>query len=69
MDKIGFFVPAWRKSTFSESGSCVEVANRDDGAVIVRDTKSTGEARILTFQPSVWNGFIREMRRSHHLSK
>jgi hypothetical protein len=52
-------VPAsrWRKSSFSEAGNCVEVANRD-GLVLVRDTKFFAEASVLSFSPSTWREFI-----------
>jgi hypothetical protein len=51
----------WRKSSFSESGNCVEVANQD-GIVIVRDTKRLGGDSILSFPSLTWQAFVDEHR-------
>jgi len=48
--------PAWRKSTRSSSGACVEVAPRRD-TILVRDSKDPNGA-ILTFDRSVFAAFI-----------
>jgi hypothetical protein len=48
---------AWRKSTESLNGDCVEVAPLIDG-VAVRDSKNPDGA-ILTFTRSEWQAFIR----------
>lgn len=42
----------WVKSSFTETGNCVEVA-RPDGAVLVRDSNRPQGARV-SFQPSAW---------------
>ncbi|WP_326550377.1 DUF397 domain-containing protein [Micromonospora sp. NBC_01813] len=56
--------PCWRTSTYSESGSCVEVADNLPGRVLVRDTKDrSGPA--LTFDPSAWRSFV-ELAKHHH---
>lgn len=47
----------WRKSSFSEAGNCVEVADRH-GMVLVRDTKLLAESSILSFSPPIWREFI-----------
>jgi Domain of unknown function (DUF397) len=53
----------WRKSSFSASGNCVEVANQN-GSVLVSDSKSHDEGRILAFPSSTWQQFIHAMHRS-----
>jgi hypothetical protein len=65
MNEIVLFAPMWRKSSFSESGNCVEVANLADGTVVVRDTKSSADGKTLSFQPSAWGIFTQEIRRHH----
>lgn len=52
----------WRKSSFSESKEqdCVEVA-RVDQLVAVRDSKDP-HGPVLTFTPSVWSGFLTEIK-------
>ncbi|HMG45461.1 MAG TPA: DUF397 domain-containing protein [Acidimicrobiales bacterium] len=39
----------WRKSTFSNNGSCVELADLGDGIVGVRDSKLGNTSPILRF--------------------
>jgi hypothetical protein len=46
----------WRKSSFSVSGECVEVASRGE-EVAVRDSKDR-TAGSLTFPVSAWNAFL-----------
>jgi hypothetical protein len=47
---------AWKKSSQSQSGSCVEVAFVD-GAIAVRDSKDrTGP--VLLYTPDEWEAFI-----------
>ena len=51
----------WRKSTRSNQGECVEVADNLRGIVGVRDSKDpTGPA--LTFTPAAWRAFTRASR-------
>jgi hypothetical protein len=52
---------AFRKSTFSETGNCVEVAELSDGTVYVRDSKDPG-GPVLVFTPGEWDAFRRGMR-------
>ena len=49
---------SWRKSSRSDgSDNCVEVAQADDNAVGVRDSKNpTGP--VLEFDPTSWRDFI-----------
>ena len=49
--------PAWRKSSFSEAGNCVAVADFD-GLVLVRDTKLSALSGFLSFAPPQWREFI-----------
>jgi hypothetical protein len=51
---------AWRKSTHSAAGNCVEAGSRP-GTVGVRDTKEAalGAARtVLEFTPAAWSAFL-----------
>ncbi|MEV4824554.1 DUF397 domain-containing protein [Micromonospora sp. NPDC049274] len=51
----------WRKSTRSDDGNCVEVANAGDGTVGVRDSKDvTGP--ILEFRLGTWSAFTSGLR-------
>lgn len=49
--------PTWKKSTFSEQGDCVEVAQDSEG-VRVRDSKDP-DGPQLAFSPSEWRAFLR----------
>lgn len=52
---------AWRKSTFSSGGGCVEVA--DGGPVVhVRDSKDRGAGPVLSFDPDAWAAFLAGVR-------
>lgn len=52
----------WRKSSFSESGSCVEVAAQDR-SMLIRDSKNP-EGKILSFPSGTWQEFIQAVRRN-----
>lgn len=52
---------AWRKSTRSSTGACVEVAFCSDGRVAVRDSKDR-EGPILVFTAREWETFIGGVR-------
>jgi hypothetical protein len=56
-------VGIWRKATHSggNGGGCVEVATAD-ALVAVRDSKDP-EGPNLTFDPSIWKSFVRELGR------
>ena len=47
---------AWRKSTASDSGGCIEVA-AGRGLVLIRDSKDRGGA-ILGVSPVAWSCFL-----------
>jgi len=49
--------PRWRKSSHSDSGSCVEVADNLPGRVLVRDSKDQA-GPVLTFSPEAWSAFV-----------
>lgn len=51
---------AWRKSSFSGNGNCVEVALTDHG-IGVRDTKDR-EGPVLRFTPDEWVAFVAGVR-------
>jgi Domain of unknown function (DUF397) len=52
----------WRKSSFSASGNCVEVATvQDDKMVFIRDSKNSHGA-ILAIPFSAWQKFIQAIR-------
>jgi len=51
---------AWRKSTASDSGGCVEAA-AVGGSVLVRDSRNRGGA-VLRFPPVAWSAFLERAR-------
>jgi hypothetical protein len=54
--------PNWRTSSYSSGGNqCVEVADRPDGARLVRDTKNRAGA-TLHFTAPEWQAFIAGVR-------
>jgi len=52
---------AWRKSTRSGEGNCVEVAAHLPGIVAVRDSKNPGGG-ILVFPAGAWRAFVAGLR-------
>ena len=48
---------AWRKSSYSSSGNCVEVAVVPSSCA-VRDSKDRDGA-VLVFSPAAWRAFLR----------
>ncbi|WP_051723036.1 DUF397 domain-containing protein [Streptomyces albus] len=48
---------AWRKSSHSGNGNCVEVAARVPGSVAVRDSKDVGRPP-LSFSETSWRAFV-----------
>jgi hypothetical protein len=56
MQNVSLSALAWRKSSFSNSGGCVEVA-AGEGAAFVRDTKHRN-GKTLSFPLSAWTKFI-----------
>ncbi len=51
---------AWRKSTASNSGNCVQVAVVD-GSVLIRD--SVDPRVVLRLPPAAWSAFLAQARR------
>ena len=51
---------AWRKSTASNSGGCVEVAVVD-GSVLIRDSANP-DGRMLRLPPAAWSAFLPRAR-------
>jgi len=47
---------AWRKSTASNSGGCVEVAVLD-GSVLIRDSMNR-DGVVLRLSPAAWSSFL-----------
>ncbi|GAA0277860.1 DUF397 domain-containing protein [Cryptosporangium japonicum] len=52
--------PAWRKSSYSFEGNCVEVST-DGQTVRVRDSKDP-DGRRLSVTPAAWSDFLRLVR-------
>jgi hypothetical protein len=50
----------WRKSSFSDTNGCVEVALLN-GRVAVRDSKDRN-GPVLEFEPSAWAAFLEDAR-------
>jgi hypothetical protein len=55
-DRGGF-----RKSSFSNTGNCVEVAIHNSSRVAIRDSKSPG-GKVLHFSASEWKAFLAGVR-------
>lgn len=51
---------AWRRSTKSTGGNCVEVAI-DGGSVLIRDSGSP-DGVVLSLPPAVWSAFLAQAR-------
>jgi hypothetical protein len=52
---------AWRKSSRSAEGNCVEVADDLPGVVGVRDSKDPAGPQ-LTFTPAAWRAFVAKVK-------
>jgi Domain of unknown function (DUF397) len=53
--------PVWRKSSYSQVGECVKVANLSRGLVAVRDSKDPA-APVLTYTAAQWRSFLSAAR-------
>ena len=51
--------PAWRKSSFCQSGECAEVA-ADDGEIAVRSTRAPAD--IVRFTTAEWHALVAGIR-------
>jgi Domain of unknown function (DUF397) len=51
----------WRKSTFSTTNGCVEVAVEGD-RIRVRDSKQQGRGPVLEFTAAEWEAFLGGVR-------
>jgi Domain of unknown function (DUF397) len=51
---------AFRKSSFSDSGNCVEVAS-ENGSVMVRDSRLC-DGEMIPFSSTVWRDFTQAIR-------
>jgi hypothetical protein len=60
MSDFNQVVLKWRKSTFSATGDCVEVAFGSE-SVYLRDSKDP-YGTMLTFAPSEWSAFLINLR-------
>jgi hypothetical protein len=57
----GKTVTTWRKSSYTDNGQCVEVAETDDGTVLVRNSNRP-EAGTLTFTRGEIAAWVRGCR-------
>jgi hypothetical protein len=48
----------WRTSSFTDNGTCVEVADLPDGGRLVRDTKLGEASPVLQYTGAEWQAFI-----------
>ena len=48
----------WRTSSFSNNGTCVEVAALPDGDRLVRDSKTGADSPVLRYTAAEWHAFI-----------
>lgn len=47
----------WRRSSYSNNGTCVEVADLPDGGRMVRDSEDPASP-VLTFTHAEWDAFV-----------
>jgi Domain of unknown function (DUF397) len=52
----------WHRSSFSESGNCVEAATQDR-SVLIRDSKNPDE-EMLCVSSGTWQSFIQAVQRN-----
>lgn len=48
----------WRTSSFTDNGTCVEVADLPDGGRLVRDTKLGDASPVLQYTAAEWRAFV-----------
>ena len=62
MDMQDLSRATWRKSSYSNGGGeCVEVADLEDGARALRDSKNPGNG-ILILGSEAWGSFVAEIK-------
>jgi hypothetical protein len=54
--------PKWRKATFSEPGSCVELADLGGGVTGVRDSKLGDASAVLRFSRATVAAWLADTR-------
>jgi Domain of unknown function (DUF397) len=52
----------YRVSSFCTAGTCVEVGQRPDGSVTLRDSKDAVRAESLTFTRDEWVAFVQGIK-------
>lgn len=52
----------WRRSSICANGNCVEVAETDDGLILVRDSKDP-DASPMSFTRVEWRDFVAGVKR------
>jgi hypothetical protein len=57
---LGVPVANWRKSSRCDAGQCVEVARLDDNYALRNSTLPEGT--VLTFNSTMWSGFLAAAR-------
>lgn len=50
--------PQFKKSTFSPTDNCVEVALLPNGGALIRDTKAGPTGAVQSYNPSEWGAFL-----------
>ncbi len=48
----------WRTSSYTNNGTCVEVADLPNGSRLVRDTKHGERGPVLRYTAAEWQAFI-----------
>jgi len=49
----------WAKSSFSNSGACVETRRDGDGDILIRDTKLGDASPVLRFTPAEFAAWVK----------
>ncbi|MGW8887126.1 DUF397 domain-containing protein [Streptomyces sp. NPDC055749] len=47
----------WRTSSYTQTDTCVEIADNDPAEVMVRDSKRPNRAKV-GFRPAAWTEFV-----------
>lgn len=54
--------PTWRKSSFSDNGHCVELADLGDGLIGIRDSKLGDASPVLRLAPAAVAAWLADAR-------